>query len=311
MYMVNVACLRERSYTFSMEIQRRRSRFKSNPTGKGRHGERLGAPNQIKLAKALQNGPLPSIYLHKVLNSIYSAKDVITFLAQEGIIKIPDEAMMHYARFGRPAVYQLSPKGIEFLKRYDQFSGVKKHGNGQYRHSLMASVVGHFFEVAPRFVPGLTLIPTRQGLRDSDPIAPDWDAFGYEYQNNRIFFAGFEADRGTEPLRGLERETIETKVRNYADYFATLKRDNIYIPFITLSERRAHNILGVIKDLAGDEKDHFLVYSMPDFIHGPFPPLTGEMVTGTWLTTKSDTTIMELLTNEHRPKNSSEAERVA
>ncbi len=300
-----------------MEKLKRRSRFKSDPRGAGRHGERVsGTRNQLAVLDLLLAYPcLPSTYIKAWLPS-GSVPDVILLLAQEGYIGAPTEATMHANPNNRPTVYELKPKGLQLLYSFGR--PMRPTSNEQFRHKYLASITQFSFDIATREVPGLkkrTLDdikshPNYPGGTDPDHILPDAPLFGYEYTQptgrKRYFYLhGFEADRGTEPITGFKRQTIERKVAQYARYLADRVYSDVYgisnlsIAFITISDARAHNILDIIRKTAADQAERFLVKYLPDFIHDAKPPApSGYLLTEPWFTAAGTLSIMEVLKKE-------------
>jgi hypothetical protein len=302
-----------------MEKQKRRSRFKADPRGMGRHGEHVsGTPNQLAVLDLLLTYPcLPSNYIKARLPSGAIA-DVILLLSQEGYIGVPKEATMHVNPIGRPTIYELKPKGLQLL--LDRGRPKRVASNEQFRHKFLTSIAQFSFDIAAREIVGLTkrtladieAHPDYPGGTDPDHIRPDAPLFGYEYTQpsgrKRYFYLhGFEADRGTEPLTGYGRQTIERKISHYAEYLADRVYDDVYgisnlsIAFVTISAGRAHNILDIVTKVAGEHAPKFLVKHLPDFIHEAKPPApTGHMVTEPWLTTDGKLSILDVLKAERR-----------
>jgi hypothetical protein len=308
------------------KTRKRRSPFKSEPRGKGRHGEHVsGTANQLAVLDLLNT--------YRYLNSDYirawlpggSTNDVILLLSQEGYIRVPRQVPKI---FGRKLIYEIvrgdhherATKAEQLMAANDRVLR-DRTSDSQFAHEYLISSCQFSFDIAPREIPGLkkrTLDDIKAhenypGGVDPDHIRPDAPLFGYEYTRpdgrKRYFYLhGFEADRGTEPLRGDGRQTIERKVRHYAEYLRARVYNDVYgisnlsVAFITMSEARAHNILDIVRQVAGDCADKFLVKYLPNFIRdGNPPPPTGHLVAEPWLTTTGTRSILEVLT---RPDHS-------
>jgi hypothetical protein len=308
---------------------KRRSRYKSHPRGGvGRHGERIGTPTHLTLLDALQDGPLPAPYIHTLLGSHSYGRDVLTLLHGEGLIRIPTEYHGHHRRLAHPNVYELTRetrKGkLSQAEKLLADAGLLRDAcRDQFRHALLVSVIRFSFKRAPDEIPGLAYRsladvlanPRCPDVQDGDyHIRPDSPLFGYEFEGRRTFYLfGFEADRGTEPLTGYGRETLEAKVANYTRYLEDKEYrrryglTNIAVPIVTMSAERAQHIIDIIiRPTAGKEADHFIVKSLPNFIRThPFPPPTAHMVTEDWMTTQGPLNIMEILRGQTRQSEAS------
>jgi hypothetical protein len=296
-----------------MEPRKRNDPF--NPAPKGRPV--TGTPAQLAFLDALQPPNyevLPTGYVHKLFGYQYG-RDLIRLLNGEGYIRIPLGARILDAR-NKKTCWELTDKGELLLAKYGRYNGAAR-GDDQFGHKYLRSIVQFSFDRASKEISGLRRRSieeilahencppaTRQDAAEgknpswiplSDHfIKPDAPLFGYEYTQpggkKRYFYLhGFEADRGTEPLTGYKRQTIQAKVRNYAKYLAGGYRaryglSNCAIPFVATTASRARGILEVIEEEAPDLASKFLAKVIPAFDStSPVPPPTGHMLTEDWL----------------------------
>jgi hypothetical protein len=113
-----------------------------------------------------------------------------------------------------------------------------------------------------------------------------------------FYFAGFEADTGSEQLTGFERETIETKIAAYDRFFDERPyRDtvpNCSAAFVCMSETRANNIVNLIRQKSSQPARYIATW-LPDFLDNEFEEPSATMVTRQWLTTDGTLSIMDVL----------------
>jgi hypothetical protein len=306
----------------------RAPRYKPTHRGVGRHGERVtGTPAQLAILALLADYPcLPSKYIRAALPG--SVDDRLLQLKDNDYIGVPVESTMHASALYRSTVYELRPKGAALLARSGRIAASRR--NEQFRHKFLASLIRYSFDAAAREVPGLRVRTVEDILAhpncpqatrgEKNPseipmqgatIRPDAPLFGYEYAKpdgakRYLYLHGFEADRGTEPLTGKERQTIEGKISQYARYLrargyrSRYGLSNCAVAFVTIGPLRAANIVELIRSKAGDAAPKFLVKSVPDFIHeSRFPPPTGHMATEDWATTNGPFNILATLKGAH------------
>ena len=229
----------------------------------------------------------------------------------------------------RPAVYELTSKGRNVLRQHGYAVGSGKSG-GNFSHELMISLFHASIALGTADDPRLTLITAAEILghpscpastrERSDPflipvqiprtgsygeaanglrenIRHDGDPFGVAYAGAggriaRLFFAGIEADRCTEPLhaRDAERSSIARKVRailSAADdrvYSKHLGIPNCLVPIVTISEVRKSSMMGLVDQMTNGAGSRILLFkSIPDFSgFETFPPPSGQFLTESW-----------------------------
>jgi Replication-relaxation len=293
-----------------------------------------GSIKQLALLDALQPPNyevLPTSYLLKLFG-FHTGRDLITLLNGEGYIRIPraKEARQMGAR-NRKATWELTERGMLLLASHQRFNKLP-FGDDQFAHKYLRSIIQFSFDQAAKEVPGLTKRTMIDILAHADCpktlkdeaakghnlswiplktfIKPDAPLFGYVYlkpdgKKRTFYLHGFEADRGTEPLTGYDRQTIQAKLKNYAEYlekgqyFKRYGIPNCAVAFVCVSPARAKNILDLIA--AGYPKlaHKFLVkVTTPFEADAPAPP-DGHMVTEDWLLANSKTfNILKFLKGE-------------
>ncbi len=299
---------------------------------------------------------LPTEYLRKLFGTY--TKPLIAKANAYGLIRIPlsKEARQMGAR-NKPTCWEQTEEG--FLTATAHNRGTKlPWGDDQFAHKYLRSIIQFSFDQAPKEIEGLTkrTIADILAHRDCPPgiktevakghnpswipltdtyIKPDAQLFGFAYPKpdgkmRTFYLHGFEADRGTQPLTGFDRQTIQRKVRHYCEYLRNFGYHTRYgikncsIAFICVNAGRARSILEVIEKEAKELAPHFIVKVTKEFgaikicplcsgrptppseepceeCNGrgwvpDIPPPTGHMVTEDWMQVGGKTlNIMDIL----------------
>ncbi len=205
----------------------------------------------------------------------------------------------------RPLVYELDTKGATLLKEHGfQTAGKTYHYN--FAHELMACRILASIEIGARqsaakliewFEIFEKLPPETKELDEPHIIKgyrrPDSKPFGI-YNGTYRFFAGIEADCGTEPINtsDLDRSSIHGKLTAYAE-IARLKLyrtqwglPNFHVPIITTTMTRMESMQRHLENLvkAGkispQEAKIFIFGTFPSLTsYGPRQPVDGRMFT--------------------------------
>lgn len=288
---------------------------------------------------------LPTGYLHKLLGSY--AKPLIACANAHGLIRIPlaKEARQLGAR-NRSTCWELTDQGKLTLAAHHRYNGLP-WGDDQFAHKYLRSIIQFSFDQAVLEVPNLRKRSTAdilahgncpQTIKDEvaeghNPswiplrdtyIKPDAPLFGFEYtkpdgKKRTFYLHGFEADRGTQPLTGFDRQTIQRKIRHYCEYVRGQRPlyvtryglTNVCIAFIAVDASRAASILKVIELEAQELAHKFIVKvtvpfgaselaTLPTgermFVPVPVPPPDGHMLTEDWMQAGGKTlNIVEIL----------------
>lgn len=308
--------------------RKRNDPFKPIPKGR----TVTGRGKQLDLLDALQTYEvLPGSYLHHLFGFQYG-RDLIRLLNGEGYIRIPEGAGRILDARNRKACWELTDKGRLLLAKHERYRGDPK-GDDQFAHKYLRSIIQFSFDQAEREIPNLrkrTLADILAHAKCPEPvkkeageghnvsyiplrdtyIKPDAPLFGFEYikpdgKKRTFYLHGFEADRGTQPLTGFDRQTIQRKVRHYVEYVKgpqPLYRtryglSNCIVAFVCADAHRAASILDVIELEAKDLAHKFIVkVTTPFESSAPVPPPDGHMVTEDWLQAGGKTlNIMEIL----------------
>lgn len=308
--------------------RRRNDPFKPLPKGR----TVTGRGKQLELLDALQTYEvLPTSYLHHLLGYQYG-RDLIRLLNGEGYIRIPEGAGRILDARTREACWELTDKGRLLLASHERFRH-EPRGDDQFSHKYLRSIIQFSFDQAPREIPNLkkravvdilahpncppALVKEAQEgnnvsyipLKDTY-VKPDAPLFGFEYakpdgKKRTLYLHGFEADRGTQPLTGFDRQTIQRKVKHYCEYLKGPRPlfntryglMNCLIAFVCVDAHRAASILDVIEREAKDLSHKFIVkVTKPFESRSPVPPPDGHMVTQDWMQAGGKTfNIMDVL----------------
>jgi hypothetical protein len=263
----------------------------------------------------------------------HTGRDLITLLNGEGYIRIPlaKDARQMGAR-NKKAVWELTEKGMLLLASKERLNKLP-FGDDQFPHKYLRSIIQFSFDQAAKEISGLIKRTMADILAHADCpkalkdevvkghtlswvpltntyIKPDAPLFGYAYlkpdgKKRTFYLHGFEADRGTEPLTGYDRQTIQAKLKNYAEYlekgqyFKRYGIPNCSVAFVCVSPVRARNILDLIAAEYPKLAHKFLVkVTTPFEADAPAPP-DGHMVTEDWLMANGKTfNILKFLKGE-------------
>ena len=219
-----------------------------------------------------------------------------------------------------PLIYELDKKAITILGELG--INIARKPPYSFVHELMACQVMASIELGARDAKGARLIEwpeifeklperTRRGDQPhsvpvsydgnkSKHIRADWLPFGIERQGERktyIFFPGFEADNGTEPIDASdgERSSINAKFLAYAAiaeqrlYKEHWGLPNFFVPIITTTTARMNSMMAHLERLVDRgkigraEAGIFLFKTFPSLTsYGPRPPVNGRMFNEPW-----------------------------
>lgn len=199
----------------------------------------------------------------------------------------------------RPLVYELDRRARTLLFEHGfPIPASAEHHN--FAHELMACHIVASFEIATIGNPGLRFIPwdlilaspkmpenTRTALRpnhirvafaangkqQSTEVCADGKPFGIEYrapaqEPTYRFFAGVEADTGTEPLQSydIERSSI---FRKFLAYLAIEEKQlhrsqfgfpNMFVPFGTTSESRMRSMMKLLAKITDGRGSRIILF---------------------------------------------------
>ena len=272
-----------------------------------------GEGKQLLVLDLLQRYDLlPSTLLRKAVGSQKYGEEVLTKLSKGHYIGLPPELLPpNPPQRNRTYPYKLYDRGKALLEREGLWLD-RPQGNDHHTHKLLRSQVQYAFD-HPH---GLRLITEANILADDrcppetrelkNPsyfnirnyeVQPDGPIFGYEMSGVFIFFHGFEADNGNEPITEMrsdpyKRVTIEQKFRHYTQYLdermhlSLYGLGKVYVPFVLKPglEARMLSMIELLRRKYPQHQDRFL-----------FTTFTPDLVRATWHTTKGEFNIIEKL----------------
>lgn len=239
-----------------------------------------------------------------------------------GYLKCPKESWQAANARYKPAVYALTVKGKEELKKRGLYKPSFKLGS-DFAHDFGSCLIPASFRIAVNQDTRLRYIDAKEILEH--PTCPpetralaepftipvsythrtqrveshkehDWAPFGIACQlehgrERKILFAGHEFDRGTEPLEtdNAHRTSI---TRHFLSILALLDRGyehhfgtgRFFVPIVTIGDVRMRSMMRLLLKLTeGKGSRHILFKQLDDFTtFSSFPPATGHMLTVPW-----------------------------
>lgn len=222
----------------------------------------------------------------------------------------------------RPLIYELDDRGIRVLRERG-LAVPQKSQRRNFIHELMISQIAASIELGTLENPAVRLISlgeilakenTPQTLRDAaipsaisvsypfrgemrtEQIIADAQPFGLERtvdgKRSYLFFPGFEADCGTEPIDAADADRASI-ARKFCAYLALVEQGlhrirfgfpNFLVPFITTSTARMESMMTLVERLtAGQGSKIFLFKTLPCFAAAEKPPAaSGHILTEPW-----------------------------
>jgi hypothetical protein len=276
------------------------------------------SPVILDILDFLQGKILPSEYIrHAPFSTPAYIQKCLNGMSQAHLIGVPDGYDNRNARYRfRPLT--VFPLGHAMLAEHGRARTYEKLGSSSFDHDYLAHVAGYSFDRAAveishvrkltlaRVIDYFGLDPTTTSEVPEYHIRPDLPFMGFECnrgdRKGYFYLHGIEADRATEPLRGFGRQTLESKVRNYAGYLESkhYRRrygiSNCATAWVFVNPQRAEGFLQLIKEKWPHLADRFLVKVLPDFLHyDDFPPPTAWALTEDWRTANGTLNILDKL----------------
>ena len=261
---------------------------------------------------------LPVDYIHALVGGDYKAlARRLNLLSRNPnrYVQRPDQQRQHALANSRPLIYQLDDRGVAAVRANGHQIATRESRRAQFSHDLMICQIAASLEIGVRAdqrfsiidwetirssgkVPAATLArprPTAIPLPENKEVNPDWQPFVLMRkltETSYIFFPGFEADCGTEPISTADtsRSSIHAKLSAYLTVIhrgihrAHFGASTFMIPFITTSAARMNSMMSLLSRLQpGDHARCFLFKHIPSFTsHAPQAPATGHMLTQPW-----------------------------
>lgn len=239
-----------------------------------------------------------------------------------GYLKCPAESWQAANARYKPAVYALTQKAKDELKRRGLYRPSIKLGN-DFAHDFGSCLVPASFKLGVQANPRLRYIDAREimahpkcpeetkdapepfvipityfhrNIRIETHKEHDWQPFGVAYQledgkERKILFPGHEFDRDSEGNESPnpKRSSLERHLRIILalldhGYEKHFGTGRFFVPFITIGEPRMRSaIRTVLKLTDGKGSKHILFKYVDDFASfASFPPATGHMLTVPW-----------------------------
>ena len=268
---------------------------------------------------------LPSDYIHAFIGGSEKAlSHRLNLLSRKPNLYLarPHQQRQNADANYRRLIYELDERGSRVLRdRGLSFFAKSYHRN--FAHELMAAQITASMELGARANAGMRLItwseilarettptatrdsPTPATIRvsyvlrgetRSDEITADAPPFGLERtidgRHSYLFFPGFEADCGTEPVDASDSDRSSI-LKKFAAYIAIAEQGihrthfgfpNFFIPFITTSTARLHSMMELLDRLTGRRGSKILLFkTFPSFTSPARPPAPGgHMLTAPW-----------------------------
>jgi hypothetical protein len=257
---------------------------------------------------------LPSPVLRKAVGDEKYGEEVLTKLCKGHYIGLPAELLPpNPPQRNRAYPYKLYDRGKALLEREGLWLE-RPQGNDHFAHKILRSQAQYAFD-HPEVI-GVKLITEDAILNDDScppetrdlahpsyfnirqyEVQPDGPILGYEYKGKRIYFHGFEADNGNEPIREnkkdpYKRVTIQQKFRHYTQYLEERMHrvlygiPRVYIPFVLKPglEARLLSMINLLREKYPQHAERFL-----------FTTFTPDLVNAKWNTTQGEFNIIDKL----------------
>lgn len=262
-----------------------------------------------------------------VIRYPYLRKRLTRLRKDGGYLTCPAESWRAANSRYRPAVYALAAKGKALLRQHGLHNTASGLGN-DFAHAFGTCLVVASFRIAIRQRPFLRFITHREILdhpacpektrAESEPLSipvrfeyrgrsgatvpadthkkHDWTPFGIaralgDGRERKIFFAGLEFDRRTEPLE-TDRADRASVTRHLQAILALLNDGyrqhfglpSVYVPIVTTGQARKQSIQRLLLKLTGGHgSERILLKSTTDVSSWEaLPPATGHTLSTPW-----------------------------
>lgn len=291
-----------------METTLRRSALKRrfrNPKG-----HLTGREMELAILELLRDNRYSATpYIKAAVGNVEYVENVLPDLVEKHYIGIPAKAVDRCKTKAVPHVYELLPRGLDFLKAHDRH--IERHTAGNwFEHDFLTCCHKFSFEHSTRTIRGFVL-RTPKSILEHDNCPPsttnfviptdpaleyDLDLFGLEYlPSARKLFCFVETDTGTH-----KRDDVKDKIRRSVEFlerkmgaklfgFPT-KFELEHFFYITNTEDRLEDFAGAVPT---EWSDRFHFKWTDKSFDTKFPPATAHMVLEPW--TQSDGSTWSIL----------------
>ena len=260
---------------------------------------------------------LPADYLHAFLGGSYKVLvHRLNLLCRKPNLYVnrPEQQRQNANANYRYLTYELDDRGAVVLRERGMDVPPKKY-HRNFAHELMVCQIAASLDLGIRSTKEVELIPwqailaseqfpkrTRESPHpqtiplivngEPDHLTADWEPFVIRSGHQFMFFPGFEADCGTEPIDSLDRDRSSIR-RKFSAYLAIMENriyaahfgaNSFFVPIITTNESRMRSMMSLLERMKpGQNGKRFLFKHIPAFTSfGKPAPATGHMLTQPW-----------------------------